>query len=61
MTNSFGFNNVIEVIRNSSFVKTAILVTSDKVYENVEKKMDTKKQIDLQVLILIVHLKVVQK
>ncbi len=38
MTNSFGFNNVIEVIRNSSFVKTAILVTSDKVYENVEKK-----------------------
>lgn len=41
-TNSFGFNNVIEVIRNSKFVKTAILVTSDKVYENVEKKTGYK-------------------
>ena len=25
MTNSFGFNNVVEVIKNSKFIKTAIL------------------------------------
>ena len=36
-TNTFGFNNILEATRNSKFVKTLILVTSDKVYENVEK------------------------
>ena len=41
-TNTFGFNNILEATRNSKFVKTLILVTSDKVYENVEKKAGYK-------------------
>lgn len=36
LTNILGTTNVLEVARNSNFIKALVLITSDKCYENVE-------------------------
>ncbi len=37
-TNTFGTINLLEIIRNIKFKCTILIITSDKVYKNVEKK-----------------------
>lgn len=37
-TNSIGVANVMECIKNSKSLKSAVIVTSDKCYKNIEKK-----------------------
>ncbi|MDA9697646.1 CDP-glucose 4,6-dehydratase [Candidatus Pelagibacter sp.] len=41
-TNSIGVANILECIRNSKTLKSAIIVTSDKCYKNTEKKTGYK-------------------
>ena len=41
-TNIIGTLNILEIIRNKSYVKVFINVTSDKCYENIEKKYSYK-------------------
>ena len=44
-TNVIGTINLLEVIKKIKSVKSAIIVTTDKVYLNLEKKKDLKKMI----------------
>ncbi len=37
-TNSIGVANIMECIKNSNTLKSAIIITSDKCYKNIEKK-----------------------
>tara|TARA_B100000787_G_C16179767_1_gene291094 strand:+ start:542 stop:1612 length:1071 start_codon:yes stop_codon:yes gene_type:complete len=42
VTNAIGVANILECIKNTKEVKSAIIVTSDKCYKNVEKKSGYK-------------------
>ena len=59
-TNIMGTTNLLEVIKNSKNrnLKSAIIITTDKVYE-VSKKKFTRNQTILGLVILIVHQKLV--
>ena len=52
-TNIVGTNNVIDVVKKSSSVKSLVIATSDKCYLNKGKKISLTKILNLVVLNLI--------
>ena len=57
-TNTFGTINLLEILRNIQFKCTVLIITSDKVYKNVEKKSPYFENDEIYGLIHIVHQKV---
>lgn len=43
-TNIVGTSNILHILKNSKFIKSAIVVTTDKVYLNLEKKKKFKEE-----------------
>ena len=61
MTNVIGTTNILEAIKSSKSVKAGIIVTTDKVYLNLEKQKNSMKTIHSEAMIFIVVVKLLQK
>jgi CDP-glucose 4,6-dehydratase len=46
--NSFGTLNLLEILKENLFVKSAVFITSDKTYKNIQKKILYKEEDELK-------------
>ena len=60
ISNTLGTLNVLESVRINKFIKSSLIITTDKVYKNLETKKNLQNKMSLVVMIPIAHQNQVQ-